>query len=613
MKIMKNILNIMGLSFAALLLVQGCKTEKIEYSGLDEEDAQEAGYLLVGDFNLQVANYAEEISTSGEPSAAASLQTRADGGFGSTSEAADDYILRIRNVKTSEEKTMTYGELKGLEDKKIPLTPGTYIVSAESAEYAGYVSSGASALWETPVYYGEVTTAIVTRQETSISDLVCRLANIKSTVSMTPDLQNLFMSDAECETQGQEKLSVTLSVGEETGLSYYRDDMEAVKAGYFKASGDGTTIDITISGMYNNASADAPEYIPVNWKASLAGCKAGQWRKISIGLSDANEGNARFEITVEDWTYDEKVDVDVTKLYAFSEEVISDENVTDPDSPVFALSGGSIADGYTVSPSMYDDVLGKWLDNMRLTLTPVSGSAVENVVMEVSSDNEELLAAVAAAGFKEDRVPVYPADASISSYFVISDRDGVVSFTVTDAGMTRLFSYKGTHTFTLIATDDMYRTSYTDLEVTCTEGEVAAGGPEIVWTDNAGSVVYDFDKRYNHDEVEVDITVTTQNRFTGFNVEIVSDILTPEALQGVGLSDKLDLLDPGQYEEALTGLGFPVGDAITSVREVNFNITQFMSVITMLNQDGYCDFKLIVSDSSGTTEKTIQLDVNVSE
>ena len=69
MKIMKNILNIMGLSFAALLLVQGCKTEKIEYSGLDEEDAQEAGYLLVGDFNLQVANYAEEISTSGEPSA----------------------------------------------------------------------------------------------------------------------------------------------------------------------------------------------------------------------------------------------------------------------------------------------------------------------------------------------------------------------------------------------------------------------------------------------------------------------------------------------------------------------------------------------------------------
>ena len=81
----------------------------------------------------------------------------------------------------------------------------------------------------------------------------------------------------------------------------------------------------------------------------------------------------------------------------------------------------------------------------------------------------------------------------------------------------------------------------------------------------------------------------------------------------MGLSDKLDLLDPGQYEEALTGLGFPVGDAITSVREVNFNITQFMSLITMLNQDGYCDFKLIVSDSSGTTEKTIQLDVNVSE
>ncbi|MDE6083400.1 MAG: DUF4493 domain-containing protein, partial [Muribaculaceae bacterium] len=47
--------------------------------------------------------------------------------------------------------------------------------------------------------------------------------------------------------------------------------------------------------------------------------------------------------------------------------------------------------------------------------------------------------------------------------------------------------------------------------------------------------------------------------FTAFTVDIISDTLTPEELEGVELTDHLDLIEPGDFEETLKGLGFPVG------------------------------------------------------
>ena len=43
---------------------------------------------------------------------------------------------------------------------------------------------------------------------------MCIRDSIKTTVTLTQDLQELFMSDAEAEAAGKEKLTVTLSVGD---------------------------------------------------------------------------------------------------------------------------------------------------------------------------------------------------------------------------------------------------------------------------------------------------------------------------------------------------------------------------------------------------------------
>src|SRR5699024_7644223 len=224
----------------------------------------------------------------------------------------------------------------------------------------------ARADWERPVYYGSVTKNVIKRTETAVNDLVCTLANIKTTVTLTQDLQELFMSDADAEASGREPLSVTLSV-DDARLVFDRAAADAGRAGYFKATGGTNTVKIVLSGAYNKAVADEePEYVSVNWTKEITGCKAGQWRKVSIGVLNADQGNVQFQVTVESWVYDQKVEVDVMQLYPFGEETVPDEDVSDEGAPEVALDGADIADGYAIDGSMYDELLGKWNENLKV-------------------------------------------------------------------------------------------------------------------------------------------------------------------------------------------------------------------------------------------------------
>ena len=62
-----------------------------------------------------------------------------------------------------------------------------------------------------------------------------------------------------------------------------------------------------------------------------------------------------------------------------------------------------------------------------------------------------------------------------------------------------------------------------------------------------------------------------------------------------------------EYQTALEGLGFPTGANVQGQQSLSFDISGFMSLLSMLNKKGNCDFKLTVTDASGTNVKTIQL------
>lgn len=95
--------------------------------------------------------------------------------------------------------------------------------------------------------------------------------------------------------------------------------------------------------------------------------------------------------------------------------------------------------------------------------------------------------------------------------------------------------------------------------------------------------------------------------FKKFEVKIISDTLTPEELEGVGLAEDIDLINPGDFEEPLVGLGFPV--RLAGKNEASFDITSFLNLMTVLGQANH-EFRLTVEDANGESVISVKLHTN---
>lgn len=619
---MKEFLHIFCLAF--LLLLSGCKNEDPGFPTTPGTD-DEVGYIVTSGLSVTVADNEIISTTTGESSptksessgseatnltrsnntqsAVDSTTTKTDP---PTAEASDDYKVTILNTKTSETMNYTYADLKKEENQKIPVAPGTYKISAESPDYASYMAGDYYANWDMPVYAGSVTKNVIKATVTTVNDLVCSLANIRTSVSLTPDLQSLFLPDDQA-TEQLPALTVTLSVGENS-LVYDRAAADGEKYGYFKAVEATNTITVELKGAYNKASGDvAPEYVPVKWTREITGCKAGQWRKISIHVTNASQGNIQFQMTVENWVYDQKIDVDVTNLYAFGEEVIPDEELSDANSPVVALVGHDITQGYTINQSMYNEDLGKWTENLQATITPQSDVSLRSIKLLFTSDNATLLSDLSAAGYTNNTVQIWPQNSALTSYLLIQDESGVVKAILKDAGMTKLFTYKGVHTVKFIAVDTKGRTSYTNLKITVSEGgSIVTEGPTATWVNDRGGqldVPFQLDP---NDLPPVELKVESKTGITDFKIEISSTNQEfAELISTMFSTNNLDLINPGSNAETLASLGFPTGDQVRNQTSLSFDISQFMSALAVFS--GEHTFKLQVTDANGQIAKSLIL------
>lgn len=618
---MKKFIHISGL--AVLLLLAGCKNEDPGFPSTPGTD-EEVGYIVTSGLSVSIADN-EIISTAtGEssPTKSATATRSMAVGIGShatadsattkaspsTTEASDDYKVTILNTKTSETMNYTYADLKKEENQKIPVAPGTYTISAESPDYASYMAGSNYANWDMPVYAGSVTKNVIKATETTVNDLVCTLANIRTSVSLTPDLQSLFMPDAQA-TEQLPALTVTLSIGENS-LVYGRNAANGETYGYFKAVEATNTITVELKGAYNKAPGDAaPEYVPVRWSREITGCKAGQWRKISINVTNASQGNIQFQMTIENWVYDEKLDVDVMNLYAFGEEVIPDEEMSDANSPTVALVGHDIAQGYTINQSMYNEDLGKWTENLQAVVTPQSDVSLRSVKLLFASDNATLLSDMAAAGYTNNTVPIWPQNSALSAYLLLQQESTGLNATLKDAGMTKLFNYKGNHTVKFIAVDSKGRTSYTNLKITVSEGgSIVTGGPTATWVNDRGGQL-DVPFQLDPDNLPpVVLEIQSQTGITDFKIEISST--NPEfagLVTTMFSTTSLDLINPGSNSATLSTLGFPTGDQVRNQTSLSFDISQFMSALAVFS--GEHTFKLQVTDANGQTAKSLILKV----
>lgn len=104
-------------------------------------------------------------------------------------------------------------------------------------------------------------------------------------------------------------------------------------------------------------------------------------------------------------------------------------------------------------------------------------------------------------------------------------------------------------------------------------------------------------------QVRIKVHSAAEDGLTAFTVDIDSNTLTPEELQNVGLASHLDLVNPGEFESALSGLGFPVNVG-GQQDPAEMDLTNFMPLLQALGA-GTHKFILTVSDANGTTKRTL--------
>lgn len=605
---MKRLYLISLFALAWALVAASCGRDGITNNPVDPTK-DGIGYLSFANWQLTV-NEDHETQQGGKD--VEQKNTRAD--EPTVTEASDTYIVRICDLDgvLIDGHNYTYAQIKALEEGKIALQPGSYKVVVTSANHAEIPDTA----WEhtdpalhPAAYSGEMEISVVKNQTTAVEHLTCRLANIKTSVTVAADMAAMF------DDNSTNPLTTTLSIGENAIAFEHPEE----RAAYFKAVEATNTLHVVVTGDYNIAAGDeTPDYQPVEFEQNITNAKAGQWHKIDVRVKNINDGNVQFEIVVETWVYDELIDVDVMEnIYALGEEEIDDELISDENSPVFTLKGGhDITAPFLVNDGIFDFDLSQCSDMIHAEFTPVGGASISSLKAVFDSNNAAFLAAMAAAGHADYTFDLAPAaDPSIASYCLV-DMDGQSQrVRTTYAGMKALYDFEGIHTVTFTAVDSQNRTSHNTLTITVSHSTPAAEGLNIAWYDNDSYTGTTFDMDVRHTlpapdgALPVYIKITSETGLTGLTVDIVSTALDAATLETLDLANHMDLVNPASeaMNNGLSGLGFPTRDNVSGQTEVTFDISSFMPMLYGVAKGDSPDFVLTATDASGTVVKKIML------
>ena len=545
---MKSVVKMMGVALTALLTLGACKKDKVDYIDPNDSAKDNVGYLLVGGMEASILEDTENISSP--------ASTRADG------LDINAFDVVITNQAGDEMAAFKYGERPS---EPIALEGGVYKIAMSSAKMEG-------AAWETPVYAGEKEVIITRKQTTEVSDLVCKLANIKVTVAYSADL-------AEQLDQQYTKMTVEL---ENSGLEYAFSE---TRAGYFAPVAVDNTLKLTFNCRYKGETKD------ITMTNEIKGVKAAQWRKINVVVQHAADGTATIGIVCDTWTYDEEVTFDTSA--SLMEEIIPD----DTDAPVIVWEGHDLTQPFELTDDMFD-AEGNFTSSINIDVT--AKAAIKSLVVKVSSDNADFTAAYAEImALEEDLCAPTVSNTILKMMGYPTDAKDATTTRIKFASQAELLkSYEGTHSYEITVTD--INGAHTTATLTVQYGQNVA--PRIVWTG------YDIDKQQTYAPgMTCDLKITAPLTIADMRVKIISATLTPEELAGVGLAGEFSLVNDTQYFESLKNLGFPVGDEVEGKSELDLSITNFLGVLNMLGAGDH-NFEISVVDAEGnTTTKTVMM------
>lgn len=396
----KNI--IIAFASAALVLFASCQKTPISV-------VQGVGTLSFGEFTLGLDETVETKAVA----------------------ASGNYTITIIDSEGNEVEKKTYDEVKN-NDYKLTLTAGSYtLVASSSADEVPL------AAFEQPVYGVSKEFTIAAGMTTSIGELVCTLQQCKVTVSYSDDF--LKMVTGQCSTK------VTVDPEQPLEYALNADKTYEQSAGYFAVTG--STMTVVFKGDIVGGSKSMTKV--------FSNIAPKQWRQIKFIPKVDEEGNATFDIVIQDLISDATLNNAVDP----KEEIIGE----DPDAP----KGDG---GITLAPDYEAGCDSEITDLENILIVPVATrdmairfrATVPNGVKKfnvlIDSDNESFLSAVDAANARElDLINPLPENGIIFDVVpfphgqeLLGQTD--IAFNL-DAAQDAITIYSGRHTFKMIIVD----------------------------------------------------------------------------------------------------------------------------------------------------------------
>ena len=273
-----------------------------------------------------------------------------------------------------------------------------------------------------------------------------------------------------------------------------------------------------------------------------------------------------------------------------------DEGSKRPDMPTIELAGASI------------DQPQEMVQDMTVRVDVTAPGKIEELTISIDSPflTDEMLAMV---GLSRSFSLANPASADVAEGLAslgLPVGDAVLGQTALSIDISRfvplimVYDQTSDHKFGVTVTDRAGQSVTKTLTLHLTESAKAA--PVITLVDGDIDAVQEI-----QETMSVQVSVVAQGKIAGFTVQIDSPALTPEILGAIGLSETLDLVNPGSMAEVLQGLGFPVGDQVLGQSSVTFDISSLVPMIALIyNEDSDHKFALTVTDTKEqVTTKTL--------
>lgn len=411
----KNILY----ALAALVLMPLASCQKSPVN-----NAEGNGFLTFGDFSLELDD---------------AVETK-------VSEASRNYHITILDSDKNVVYTTTYGAVQDV--GSISLTAGEYTLEAKSSE-----QDVPEAAFEQPIYGVQKDFTITAGQTTSIGSLVCTLIQCKVTVSYSDE----FLESV----TGAGSAKVTVTSGYPLEYKLDATGKYDKSAGYFAVTG--TTMEIVFNGSIEGKNQKMTKV--------FSNIKARQWRQIKFVKMTNAQGNATFDIVINDLVDDATLNNTVS--------ADKEDNVigTDPMAPKddggieLILDEGcdpNITRSETdivLDPVTGDQINSTVLVNIPITESPIAiklrakvPAGIQKFTVDISTDNSGFANAVQVADAMHLDL-VNPSATNMVIFDVVPFPYGEELIAAEDvpfdisAAQSAIKIFKGTHVFTMTIVD----------------------------------------------------------------------------------------------------------------------------------------------------------------